>query len=186
MKMKITQFDESLKHREIVPYDPIYAEIFSQVKNYAEAAIETVTLFHIGSTAIADLRGKPMIDIAAVSTLENLRAEQKRFEKLDFHRRNVWVDTDDKPYVCGSVQQNGKTFNVNIHICHHNDWVHREGLSFVKVLNERPDLRRKYERAKDEAHAKEPENAERYNQAKEAVINEIYAIINSDLSSSKP
>ena len=172
--MKIYAFDEHLTHRKIVPYDSVYEGIFMQIKTHVESSIGTVRLFHIGSTAIPDLRGKPMIDIAAVSTRGNLRKEQEEFEKLNFHRREVWVDTDDKPYVCGSVQLNGSSYNINIHICRRDDWVHKEGLSFVKALKARSGLRRKYELAKDCAHSLEPADPQRYNQAKEKVINEIY------------
>ena len=177
--MKINVFDECLIHREIVPYDPVYADVFSQLKAYVESSLQTARLYHIGSTAIPGLRGKPMIDIAAVSTQGNLRTEQYQFERLGFHRREVWVDSDDSPYVCGSIDQRGSTYNINIHICRQHDWVHREGLAFVEALKSRPDLCRKYEAAKDLAHSLEPADPHRYNQAKEKVINEIYSEISS-------
>ena len=179
MHLKINPFDEDLSHRKIVPYDDVYREIFTAVKSLVESAINTVELFHIGSTAIPGLRGKPMIDIVAVSTRESLREEQAEFMKLHFHQRNVWIDRDDKPYICGSVKLNNSIYNINIHICHKDDWIHREGLRFVQALKGRDDLCRKYEQAKDRAHAMEPSNPEKYNQAKEQVINEIYDEINS-------
>jgi hypothetical protein len=51
----------------------------------------------VESTAVPDLRGKPMLDIATVTNRKNLRAEQEEFERLGFQRRDVWVDRDDKP-----------------------------------------------------------------------------------------
>jgi GrpB-like predicted nucleotidyltransferase (UPF0157 family) len=171
--MNIYQFDESLVHREIRPYDPVYTEVFLQVRAYVRSHISTVEVFHIGSTAIPDLRGKPMLDIAAVTTEGDLRAAQRDFEELGFHRRDVWVDRDEKPYVCGSVKVGGKSFNVNVHICRKNDSVHKKWLLFIQLLKQRPDLRRKYEVAKDRAHSIAPSNAEAYNREKEAVIQEI-------------
>lgn len=172
--MKIDRFDESSVHREIRPYDAVYRTVFVRVQEHVLSRVETVELIHIGSTAIPDLRGKPMVDIVAITTQEDLRAAQKEFEKLGFHRRDVWVDRDDKPYVCGSVKVEAKTYNVNIHICHRNDPVHRDSLAFMEILNRRPDLRRKYEDAKDRAHSKDPANAEVYNREKESVIREIH------------
>lgn len=171
--MKLGPFDESESHREVRPYDTIYRDIFLKVSNYVESRLGTVELFHIGSTAIADLRGKPMVDIAAVSTHENLRVEQVRFEELGFHRRAVWVDRDDKPYVCGSIREAGVRYNINIHICRRNDPVHRDSLDFIEILTHRPDLRRKYEDAKDRAHSVAPTDPEAYNREKASIIQEI-------------
>lgn len=173
--MKIAPFDEDLSHRRILPHSPVYRHLFLQVRDFVEANISTVALIHIGSTAIPDLSGKPMLDMAAVSKLENLREAQKEFEALGFHRRDVWVDRDDKPYVCGSVRHDHVTYNVNIHICHGGDPVHVDSLAFIEILSRRPDLRRKYEHAKELAHRAAPKNPEVYNRAKEAVILEIHS-----------
>lgn len=175
--MQIERFDEGLEHRNIVPYDPVYADVFIKVQEYARVRLAGVELVHIGSTAVAGLRGKPMVDVAAITAREDLREEQKAFEHAGFHRRPVWVDKDEKPYVCASVLHDGRRFNVNIHICHRGDPVHKDSLAFMDVLNRRPDLRRKYEEAKDRAHAVDPANPQVYNREKEAVIKEIEAQI---------
>jgi GrpB-like predicted nucleotidyltransferase (UPF0157 family) len=140
--MKIEPFDEGLEHRNIVPYDPIYADVFDKVRAYALACLTDVEFVHIGSTAVPELRGKPMIDVA-------------------------------------SVVHQGRRFNINIHICHQGDPVHKDSLAFIDILNRRPDLRRKYEDAKDRAHAIDPVNPQVYNREKEVVIKEIEALIPS-------
>jgi len=78
--MKIEPFDEGLDQRNIVAYDPAYAEVFAAAREYVQARLPAVELVHIGSTAIVGLRGKPMIDTAAITTRENLREEQAQFE----------------------------------------------------------------------------------------------------------
>jgi len=177
--MKIEPFDEGLEHRNIVPYDPIYSDVFDTVRAYALARLTDVEFVHIGSTAVAELRGKAMIDVAAITDCANLREKQKEFELAGFYRRPVWVDRDEKPYVCGSVLHQGRRFNINIHICHQGDPVHKDSLAFIDILNRRPDLRRKYEEAKDRAHSIDPANPQVYNREKEAVIKEIEALIPS-------
>jgi GrpB-like predicted nucleotidyltransferase (UPF0157 family) len=175
--MKIEPFDEGLDHRRILPYDPAYRVIFLLLKDYVRSKLPRVELIHIGSTAIPDLRGKPMLDVVAITNRRDLRAEQRAFEGLGFHRRDVWVDRDDKPYVCGSLCHSGRTYNVNIHVCHRNAPVHTSSLAFLKLLRERPDLRRRYEQAKDQAHSVEPANPERYNREKEFFFNEIRELL---------
>src|SRR5262245_591305 len=165
----IEPFDESLDQRRILPHDPIYREVFLIVQAYVRERRAGVELVHVGSTAVHDLRGKPMVDVLAVTSREDLRAEQRDFEALGFHRRPVWVDRDDKPYVCGSLSRDGRRFNINVHICHPDDAVHKDLLAFVAILGNRADLRRRYEAAKDRAHALDPANPEVYNRAKEGV-----------------
>jgi GrpB-like predicted nucleotidyltransferase (UPF0157 family) len=177
--MDIEPFDESLAQRRILPYDPAYAEVFAQVQRHVQARLGGVALVHIGSTAIAGLRGKPMVDIAAITQQDDLRAAQAAFEALGFHRRPVWVDRDEKPYVCGSVRHDGRRFNLNLHICHRGDPVHRDSLAFMRILERRPDLRSRYEEAKDRAHAIDPADPEVYNREKAAVIREIHALIDA-------
>jgi GrpB-like predicted nucleotidyltransferase (UPF0157 family) len=174
ISMKIERFDEDLSHRELSPYRPVYRDLFLRIQADVQAAIPNVELIHIGSTAVADLCGKPMLDIAAVTSEPDLRKAQGKFEALGFHRRDVWVDRDDKPYVCGSVRHDDARYNINIHICHRGDAVHAESLAFIGILNRRPDLRRRYEKAKERAHAIDPADPETYNREKEAVILEIH------------
>ena len=178
--MKIGPFDESLSQREIVPYRTVYRELFRAVRELILATNPTIELVHIGSTAIPDLRGKPMLDIVAITGETDLRAVQQQFVRLGFHRRDVWVDRDDKPYVCGSVSHAGTTLNVNVHICRRNDPVHVDSVAFIEILNRRPDLRRQYEEAKDRAHAIDPADPEIYNREKEAVIMEIHRAGSND------
>lgn len=177
--MTLDAFDEGLEQRNIVPYDPAYSEVFSKVQTYVSSHLEEIELVHIGSTAVVGLRGKPMIDVAAITSREDLRAEQRAFELAGFHRREVWVDRDEKPYVCASVLHDGRRFNINVHICHRGDPVHKDSLAFMGILNRRPDLRRRYEEAKDRAHAIDPANPQVYNKEKEAVIKEIEAQIST-------
>ncbi len=55
--------------------------------------------------------------------------------------------------------------------------MHKDSLAFMGILGHRPDLRQKYEEAKDRAHAIDPSNPQVYNKEKEAVIREIEALI---------
>jgi len=99
-KWVIHPFDTDLKHRQIVPYNAQYNEVYAAVKAYLESHMPEVEIVHIGSTAVEDLRAKPMIDLLAVTDATDLRQKQREIEALGFHRRQVWVDRDDKPYRC--------------------------------------------------------------------------------------
>ena len=82
--MKIEAFDEGPEHRRILPYDPAYRDVFLLVERYVRTSLKGVELVHIGSTAIPDLRGKPMVDVVAVTGREDLRAERKELRSSGF------------------------------------------------------------------------------------------------------
>jgi GrpB-like predicted nucleotidyltransferase (UPF0157 family) len=71
--MQIDPFDESLIHRKILSHNPAYRDMFRRVQEHVQRNLKTVELIHIGSTAISDLRGKPMVDITAVTNRADLR-----------------------------------------------------------------------------------------------------------------
>jgi len=175
--MVIREFDEDLRHRHIVSYSPIYAEVFSLLKAFVESSLNHVQLIHIGSTAVPGLRGKPMIDAAAVTAAPDLRTVQNEFGLLGFHSREVRTDHDDKPYTCGSVEFEDGNYNVNIHICRENDPVHTDALAFIEKLKNDAQLRSEYESVKDSAHRKDPVNPEIYNSYKDEFISSIYESI---------
>ena len=168
----IHPFDESLEHRRVLPYNPKYTEIYQAVKILVETRCDGVEVVHIGSTAVDDLRGKPMVDLLAVTGDPELRRVQAALEMVGFHRRAVWTDTDDKPYVCGSVRRGG-VFNVNIHVCNENSPRHHGLVQFRDILRNHEQARRRYEKAKDDAHSVSPGDAEAYNEAKAPVIRAI-------------
>ena len=171
--MKILAFDESLKHRQIVEYDPQYRKVFSTLKIYVEEHSSELELVHIGSTSITGLSGKPMIDCIAATKAENLRLIQDQLLQIGFQRRNVWTDTDTKPYVCGALNHGDMLLNINIHVCNFNDKNYQSMIKFRNFLRANPRFHDEYEKAKLKAHNIFPDNPEKYNEAKEQAILEI-------------
>ncbi len=153
-----------------MPYQPLYQLIFNEVKVFVEGRVPNVSMMHIGSTAVFDLRGKPMIDTIAVVHGGDLIDVRRALEKLGFHRRDVWTDIETKPYVCASIMHERERFNINIHICKPDYPLVQDAVRFIKLLNENTEYRRAYEKAKDDAHHLAPANSEIYNQSKEETI----------------
>ena len=153
-------------------------DVFSAIKNYVATRLPNIQLIHVGSTAIPDISSKPMIDTLAVIEEGNLRECQDKLVTIGFHRRDVWVDRDDKPYLCCSIMWQEQRFNINIHVCHLNDGTYRNLIGFRDLLRTRKDLCQEYDAAKRSAHQVDPKNPEVYNKAKEPVISKIMAILN--------
>ena len=168
--MKILAFDGSLRHRQIVGYSPHYRTVFLTLKIHVEEHYPDLELTHVGSTAITGLSGKPMIDCIAATKIKNLRKIQDRLVKIGFQKREVWTDTNTKPYVCGAVSHDDKLFNINIHVCNCNDDNYKSMIQFRDLMRAGPEFHDQYVQAKLKAHERYPGDPEKYNQEKEKVI----------------
>ena len=118
--MKISGFVETKEMRRIVPYDPGWPLIYKEVAEYIKNSLPDVSIEHIGSTAVPGLQSKNMIDMLVIVLNRDVRSVKKSLIGLGFHTRDIWVDTDEKPYVGGSVTYDGKVYDINVHICRTN------------------------------------------------------------------
>jgi GrpB-like predicted nucleotidyltransferase (UPF0157 family) len=179
--MNIELWIEDQKHRDVIPYSDYYSEIFEKIKNHILNAIPGVLVEHFGSTSIPGIQAKPMIDVLVVVDSENLADVRDNLIKVGYQRRNVWVDTKEKPYVCGSVKWKNNIYNINVHICRSNSPDHKNNLKFRDILRQRGDLRNEYEKIKLRAIKEVGKDAKKYNDYKQNFILKVIAIKPSDI-----
>lgn len=175
--MNLQPFDEDPRHRLLVPQSPFFAELFQAVAVFVRSRLPTVSLVHVGSTAIPGILTKPMLDLLVLTSEPKLRVCQQQLVDIGFHRRQIWVDQDDKPYLCGAMTWQGSVTNLHLHICHDGDGTHRNLVRFRDGLRSRPDLCAEYAAAKERAHQIDPIDPKVYNQEKEPIIRKIMAAI---------
>ena len=72
-----------------------------------------------------------MVDLLVIASNQDLQIVKKSLIGLGFHERDIWVDTDEKPYVGGSLIYKGREYDVNVHICHTGSTAHGERLGDV-------------------------------------------------------
>jgi GrpB-like predicted nucleotidyltransferase (UPF0157 family) len=94
---------------EVVAYDPRWPEIFASLRARADAALTAVdhVTEHVGSTAVAGLAAKPIVDMdvvvpgraAAAAAIAGLTADGWRHEgDLGVAGREALAPPDDAPY----------------------------------------------------------------------------------------
>lgn len=171
--MKICAFVEDPRFREIVAYSNEYPKIFSELHDIIQSHIVGVDIEHFGSTAVPDLAAKPAIDILIIVDERDLAEIKQELLTLGFYERDVWVDTAEKPYVCGSVMWKKKTYNVNVHVCRTNSPDHIRNIRFRDRLRNNADLREQYEKIKVEAVKIVGKAPKKYNEYKSAFIIEV-------------
>ncbi|WP_181813888.1 GrpB family protein [Halopelagius longus] len=118
-------------------------------------------VFHVGSTAIRDLPGKPALDIVAVYTDEE--SVQTAAEKLD-EREGYERESDS------TVVRWEDEYAVFVKLHAQDDQRVRNQLVFREYLRENPDARNEYERIKRTALEEHPEDLETYTKAKSEVV----------------
>ena len=121
-------------------------------------------VFHIGSTAIPDLPGKPALDVIAVfADYESMRAAADTLTDEDYE---LGYDESD----CIVLIRWGDDYSVFIKMHIQDDQKVRNQLIFRKYLRENSESRREYERVKREAVAEYPKDQKAYTQAKSEVV----------------
>ena len=156
---------------EVVPYDPAWPELFEKLAQKIKIALDSTALEieHVGSTAVAGLAAKPVIDIdLTVNDPANEDDYVPRLTKIGYDltiREPTWHE-----HRCLRLESP----RVNLHVFGpHCPETIRHKL-FRDWLRQHPEDRKQYEHAK---HAAVPgsRTVEEYNRKKQDVIREIYA-----------
>ncbi len=155
---------------ELEPHDPAWAEVASREARRLEGAIgeALIEVHHIGSTAIAGIRAKPIVDLVPVVTsLEALDARREAVEALGWFWRGEFGIAGRRYAVL--VDERGRrvsqfhafaigTANITRH------------LAFRDYLRAHPEEARAYEAQKIRARELHPDDVQSYNDAKSPFI----------------
>lgn len=151
--------------REKMP-DPVWTDQYEAERERIQEASgdQLLGVFHVGSTAISDLPGKPALDVIAVFTdHESMRAAADPLTEEGYELEH------DEPD-CVVVIHWGDDRAVFIKMHTRDDQKVRNQLLFRAYLRENSEARREYERVKREAAAEHSEDPEAYTQAKDDVV----------------
>lgn len=137
----------------------------SERDRFKEASTEgLLDVFHVGSTAIAGVAGKPVLDVMPVFTdYEAMRATADRLVEGEFELDH---DADDTIVVLRRDPE--YVVAVRMHTVKADQW--RPMLIFREYLTENPDAGREYEPVKREAADQHPDDLEAYTKAKTEVV----------------
>lgn len=129
---------------------------------------------HVGSTAIKDIKAKPIIDIAiAVDSFDDVSVYQEQLEAAGFYYRPNSDLGEQLLFASGSLYE--RTGDLQTHFIHivktgSMDWINY--INFRDYLNKNPDIAKQYENLKVSlaANAPEDKNREKYLKGKHDFI----------------
>lgn len=159
---------KDLKERNVTfTSDPYWPDRYETERERIQDASGSGLLgvFHVGSTAIPDVPGKPALDITAV--YDDEESMQTAIERLTDNDR--YEQEGDSTVIIRWADD----YAVFIKMHTRDDQKVRNQLLFRDFLRENPEARNEYARVKREAEEKHPEDLEAYTKAKSEIVHSL-------------
>ena len=160
----------------VVPYDPKWKTDFEKIKAEIKNALGSliVGVEHVGSTAVAGLSAKPIIDIDVVIRNESMLNEAvSKLEAIGYvHEGDLGIkgreafSYSDKPH----LQQH------HLYVCSLASKELFRHITFRDYLRNNPDAVSKYSKVKEAAAKLYPNEIDKYMEYKSACIEELYSL----------
>ena len=170
---------------EIVDYDPSWPRLFEEERGRLESALPSdrfVAIEHAGSTAIAGLAAKPIIDIfVAVPSIEQARATLvEPIEKIGYVH---WADNPkrDRMFFVKGMPPYGPRRTHHVHVSEPTSEAWRRPLLFRDYLRCHPDEAERYHRLKHDLASRYRHDREAYTTAKDAFVEAIIRLARDNL-----
>jgi len=159
-----------------IEYDPAVIAVANRVISLVESAAPSVTVEHIGSTAVPDCAGKGIVDLMALYRVGRLAATRNAIDALGFQPQRVGhAFPEDRPMRVGAIEHEAHVYRLHVHIIADNSEEVSELRRFRDALRADPELRDAYEAKKRDilqAGLSEPVG---YTKAKGDFINAVLA-----------
>lgn len=150
--------------------DPVWTDRYETVRERIERVADDglVDTFHVGSTAIEDIAGKPALDVIAVyEDREALAAAATALADLDGYELSH--EEDENAVVVNWGEDDAEFLKLRLP---GDEAVHNQ-LVFRDYVRDHPEARREYEAVKREAAADHPRGGSEYTAAKREVVSDI-------------
>lgn len=150
--------------------DPVWTDRYETVRERIErtASRGLVDVFHVGSTAIEDVPGKPALDVIVVyEDADAMSAAAQALADLEGYELS---HEDENSAVVVNWGEDDAEF-LKLHVPG-DERVHNQ-LAFRDYVRDHPEARAEYEAVKREAAAEHPRGGEEYTEAKHEVVSDI-------------
>lgn len=161
----------------IVPYNPAWKSEFQRIKEVIihVTNIHANQIEHIGSTAIVDMKAKPILDI--LIGIDNILSIDRAFEQalrtIGFYRLRV-----ERPNEVVFAKFKDETFDIKthfIHVVNYQDTLWENLIFFRNYLNDNEEEKLEYVQIKERFLASDSTGINNYTNFKEEFVRHIFS-----------
>lgn len=161
----------------VEPYNPQWSEEFEKIKKELLSVIgnNIISIEHVGSTSVAGLWAKPIIDIDVIIDDGMLPIIIDKLSSIGYEHKG---DLGIKGREAFGYDDNEKSHLMKHHlyVCHKDNPELKQHLALRDFLRSNPEYREKYSIIKLEMSMKYPHDIDNYIKGKEPVVMEIYKL----------
>jgi GrpB-like predicted nucleotidyltransferase (UPF0157 family) len=164
--------------------DPNWAILFHEEESRIKHAVgkaNILSIEHIGSTAVSNLKAKPTIDILLIVPAEiDHELLIERLKGIDYH----FIPKPENPaphmmFVKGYTIEGYRGQAYHVHVRYQGDW---DELHFRDYLQSHPDITQEYSELKVRLSEEYPNDREGYTNKKAIFIERVVRMARSELS----
>lgn len=156
------------------PYHPIFKVLFeNEKKRILKASSVDLIIEHVGSTAIKNLGGKGIIDVAIACDKNNLQKVKSVLENLGY-KFNTNFSTETRYFFKQDLNdslEDKRTYHIHLTTPNSLEW--NELITFRDTLRNNPDLVAEYANLKKEAAESSNEDGKLYRKTKEPFFKKV-------------
>jgi GrpB-like predicted nucleotidyltransferase (UPF0157 family) len=172
---------------ELTDYDPVWSDRFAEQRARLTDLLKpwlAEDIEHIGSTSVAGLRSKPVVDLLA--PVQSLAAAQAAIPVLEWDGWLFWPDDPNRHYRLWFLRPNPTARTHHLQIIQHDQPDALALTSFRDALRNDPKLRDAYALLKDDLAQKHQTERDAYSNAKTDFVASVLKSIGSVQPSRKP
>lgn len=147
--------------------DPVWDDQFEEIREQIAAVVsdEFLGIYHVGSTAIPDVPGKPALDVLVVfPTYESMHELSQELVEEGYE-----LHADEQTANLVIRWEDDHAIFVKMHTVDDEEKI-RNQLLFREYLRDNPEAREEYEQVKRKAADEHPDDPPAYTQAKSEVV----------------
>lgn len=164
-----------MKTITVIPYDPEWAKEFEKIKNEIIPVIsdDIISIEHVGSTSVAGLWAKPIIDIDIVIDDGKLPVIIKKLAEIGYcHRGDLGII--GREAFGYNEKEKAHLMKHHLYVCHKDNAELKQHLALRDFLRKNAEYCEKYSNIKIEMAKKFPHDIDNYILGKQPVVMEIY------------
>lgn len=160
------------------PYSKIFPELFEKEKERILSHIkENLVIEHVGSTAIPNLGGKGIIDLAIAVDKLKMDTVSKQLQDLGYEFRSNFSTEERLYFIIYRSDPEEETRRYHIHLTYPENIEWREFLGFRNYLRKHPKELEEYAELKVHAAIEADQEGEKYRRIKGPMFEKIRSLI---------